>query len=57
MNEQKHTSPDDLTKTNRPADVQLNEEDLGKVAGGAVDYFLQLNGIQGESQDPKPSKS
>lgn len=33
---------------------ELSEEDLKKVAGGATkDYFLKLDGIEGESQDEK----
>ena len=37
MNEPKGTSPDELARTKNPGDVQLNEEELGKVTGGVVD--------------------
>ena len=33
--------------------VELSEQDLQQVTGGAVDVFLQLDGIKGESQDDK----
>ena len=33
------------------ADQELSTEDLDQAAGGAVDYFLNLNGIKGEAQD------
>jgi hypothetical protein len=33
--------------------AELNEKDLGSVTGGAVDIFLNLEGIKGESQDDK----
>jgi hypothetical protein len=32
---------------------ELSAEDLEQVAGGAVDYFLNLDGIKGESNDGK----
>jgi hypothetical protein len=35
--------------------TELSEEQLEHVAGGAVDYFLKLDGIQGESQEQKHS--
>ena len=34
MNESKGTSPDELTKTTKPSDVQLTEEDLATASGG-----------------------
>ena len=30
---------------------ELSEENLEKVTGGAVEIFLQLDGIKGESQE------
>ncbi len=30
---------------------EMSAEDLKQVSGGAVDYFLNLSGIKGESQD------
>ena len=58
MNEsEKNASPDELAKTKKPGDVQLNEEELGKVSGGAVEIFLKLDGIDGESQDTKHKAS
>ena len=35
MNEPKTTSPDELAKPKKPGDVQLNEQELGQVSGGA----------------------
>lgn len=35
--------PDDLTKTDKK-DVELKEEDLGRVTGGAFDAFLKIKG-------------
>jgi len=37
------------------ADQELSAEDLDQAAGGAVDYFLNLNGIKGEAQDLAPT--
>ena len=33
--------------------AELSEKDLGSVTGGAVDMFLTLDGIKGESADDK----
>ena len=46
----KSASPDKLAKTKSKTDIQLTEEELKKASGGAVDYFLNLSGIKGESQ-------
>jgi bacteriocin-like protein len=35
---------------------ELSHEQLEQVTGGAVDYFLALGGIQGESQDENSQK-
>jgi hypothetical protein len=35
----------------KSADQELSAEDLDQAAGGAVNYFLNLNGIKGEPQD------
>ncbi len=51
MSEEKKIHTDELTKTKKPGDVQLTEEELSKAAGGAVDMFIKLDGVQGESQD------
>lgn len=32
---------------------QLTDDNLNQVVGGAVDIFLQLDGIKGESTDDK----
>jgi hypothetical protein len=32
---------------------QLTDDNLNQVVGGAVDRFLQLDGIKGESSDDK----
>ena len=42
----KNPSADDLTKTKKPGDIQLNEEQLRRVSGG-------IDGLKGESQDDK----
>jgi len=44
-------SADDLTKTTKPSDIQLSEEELGKVAGGGFD------GVPGEALDSKHKDS
>jgi type III secretory pathway component EscU len=55
MSEEKHTSssPEELNKTKKRGDVKLSEQDLAQVSGGAVDSFLNLDGIKGESTDDK----
>jgi bacteriocin-like protein len=40
-------------KEKQKPSVELSEQDLQQVTGGAVDVFLQLDGIKGESQDDK----
>jgi hypothetical protein len=47
----------DTSKTKgKPAtDKELSEEQLEHVAGGAVDYFLKIDGVSGESQDTVPT--
>jgi hypothetical protein len=54
MSAEKHTgsSPGD-SKAKKPAKAQLNEQDLAQVSGGAIDAFLTLDGIKGESADIK----
>jgi hypothetical protein len=32
---------DDLTKTSKSGDIELDEEELKRVAGGAVDAFMK----------------
>jgi hypothetical protein len=53
MNIQKKpgSRPDDLI---RNGDIELTENELGNVSGGAgSDYLLTLDGIKGESQDDR----
>jgi hypothetical protein len=40
----------------KKAGAELSEEDLKKVTGGGVDYYLNIGGIQGTTQSvaPKP---
>lgn len=44
MNEQeKQTSvPEDLTKTTEPESIQLTEEELKRVTGGALNAYLKI---------------
>ena len=35
----------------KAADQELSAEDLDQAAGGAVDFFLNINPIKGEPQD------
>lgn len=42
---------DDLTKTKKKEDVELKEDQLGRVTGGAFDGFLKIDGVKGESTD------
>lgn len=37
-------SKDDLTKTTKKEDVELKEEELGRITGGAVDGYLKIKG-------------
>jgi hypothetical protein len=47
-----NASADELAKPKKPGDVQLSEEDLSKVTGGAAsDIFMKIDNIKGESQD------
>jgi hypothetical protein len=41
----------DLVKTSKTSQIELKEDELNHVTGGAVDYFLNLSGIKGEAQD------
>lgn len=41
-------SPDELAKTRKKEDIELNEQQLGEAAGGAYDAFLKLGDIKGE---------
>jgi hypothetical protein len=52
-------SQDDLKQVTggTPAAKELSAEDLHKVAGGAaVDYFLKIDGVDGDSSDDKHKK-
>ena len=40
-------------KKNPEDTAELTEKDLGSVTGGAVDIYLELDGIKGESADDK----
>jgi bacteriocin-like protein len=33
--------------------IELSNTELEQVTGGATDYFLKIEGIEGESQDAK----
>jgi hypothetical protein len=46
MSEERTINADDLTKTRKPGDIQLTEEELSKASGG-------LGDIKGESSDEK----
>jgi hypothetical protein len=61
MSDEKETklSQDDLKQVagGKPAGKELSAEDLQKVAGGAaVDYFLKIDGVDGESSDDRHKK-
>jgi hypothetical protein len=49
------SKPDDLVESKiKGGDIELTEHELGQVAGGAaVDYFLKIDGVDGESTDDK----
>ncbi len=57
MSDEKETklSQDDLKQVagGKPAAKQLSPEELHKVVGGSVDYFLKIEGVPGESLDDK----
>jgi hypothetical protein len=40
-----------MSEQDKKQNEELSAEDLDQAAGGAVDYFLNLNGIKGEAQD------
>jgi hypothetical protein len=42
-------SADDLTKTSKSGDIELDEEELKRVSGGAGDVFGKIGDIKGES--------
>jgi hypothetical protein len=42
-NQTKRTSPDELAKTTKKADIELTEEELGKASGGSGSSKLQLH--------------
>jgi len=39
-----------------PKEPELKEDELKHVTGGAVDTFLTLEGIKGESKDDAPAQ-
>jgi bacteriocin-like protein len=41
---EKTSSPNRLTKTGKKADVELTENDLKTVSGGAFDAYLEFKG-------------
>jgi len=53
-------SADDLTKTKKPSDIQLNEEELSKVSGGLKitfqEVFITSIPINGGGDEPTPTK-
>ena len=58
MSDEKETklSQDELKQVagGKPAEKELSPEELHKVAAGAnVDYFLKIDGVDGESSDNK----
>jgi hypothetical protein len=52
------TAADNLTENDlKPvAGGALSDKDLAKVTGGAVDMFLKLSGVDGESTDDEHKK-
>lgn len=44
MNEERkpESNPEDLTGTTEPQSIELNEKDLDRVSGGAIDSFIKL---------------
>jgi hypothetical protein len=47
----KRMPANDLVKTSKNSEIELKEDELNQVTGGAVDYFLNLSGIKGEAKD------
>ena len=49
------SKPDALVESKiKGGDIELTEHELGQIDGGAaVDYFLKIDGIDGESTDDK----
>jgi bacteriocin-like protein len=43
--EQTHNDANELTNVPNPPVEELSEDELNKIAGGAVDMFLKLDGI------------
>jgi bacteriocin-like protein len=52
MSEEKEIQKQSDEKENEKQ-KELSEQDLKQVTGGAVDYFLQIGGAEGESTDAK----
>jgi type VI protein secretion system component Hcp len=50
-NEPKKESP--IPAENAAQSPELSNEDLSKAVGGAIDTFLNIDGIKGESTDDK----
>ena len=46
--DQSQNDANELTNVPNPPVEQLSEDELEKIAGGAVDMFLKLDGIKGE---------
>jgi bacteriocin-like protein len=53
---QKPKPADALLKTSRKKDIELTEKELDKVTGGAVDMFLKIGDIKGESLDDRKGR-
>ena len=49
------SKPDDLIPSKiKGGEIELTEQELGQTAGGAaVDYFLKIDGVDGELTDDK----
>ena len=43
-------STDSLLETSKRGDIELTEQDLGKVSGGTIDIFAKIGDIKGESR-------
>jgi hypothetical protein len=49
MTNENNLNADELAKTRKPSDVQLTEEDLASASGGAINDFVKVDPVNGDS--------
>jgi hypothetical protein len=51
MTNENNLNADELAKTRKPSDVQLTEEDLASASGGAINDFVKVDPVNGDSAE------